>query len=809
MEPYEPEVLSYRRIWARWSPATREARLTEAQRRLAALQEVASRPSGESEREATARVVTWAHRSSFRRWQDAFSEQGFDGLIDWRISPESPMPEEAHQAICTLRRADPNYAVEDLVAFVSKHYQFETSATTVKRILREAGLARRPGRPSGQAAAGERRLEFGGMKLVEAAAEACGYVHKLATAFQEHVRELPVPAEPRLPDVGDRDEFGRFESTYNERFRKGPDDVIGPGFASVQDKREGMDPSRLQVGQVRPEIVERKLYALMTTPLLSGGRWDGLRVSRGDLLEELCGFAYMPATLDKFTRELKYAGVSNTGWETHARLWLEQTRGWGEERLGAVLYVDGSSKPVWTRLFSQSTPISSNGRTMPGLEQVAFHSGYGVPLWQVTHSGRAPLVKVVPELLQTLESQHGPGSVGRIVVIDAEGNSVPFLKGLEEASPARAWVTRLRPSWVEGRKLESPGRFRKYRTIDRVRDGLLDFTDSTAADGGTFQMRVVQVERKQAGRVVWLGASTLLDRDEWGPAELADLYFGRWPSQEANFRAVNQAVGSKEVHGYGKRLVDNVSVVTKLDTLEGSLGRGEVRRVKQTRKVSDAWNKLSEATTVLGRRQRRQETVAARLEALIVPGATVTKTTQALLQEQQALAAEVAQQQQQVGKRQEQHRAAVERLERTYDQLGSWGQEIRRLEENRQVFAHDVELDSLFSLLKVGMVLLVTWVLKELLGDARMEVSTFLDRVATLPARMRGTETLQLITFEYNRRDPEIMGLLQRHSEAINAAQLKLNDGRILRVAVDPPPKSLRPPPPSGSRVGTGDRFKK
>jgi hypothetical protein len=36
--------------------------------------------------------------------------------------------------------------------------------------------------------------------------------------------------------------------------------------------------------------------------------------------EELCGFAYMPSTLDLFSRELKYVGVSNTLWEVHARI---------------------------------------------------------------------------------------------------------------------------------------------------------------------------------------------------------------------------------------------------------------------------------------------------------------------------------------------------------------------------------------------------------------------------------------------------------------------------------------------------------
>ena len=72
-----------------------------------------------------------------------------------------------------------------------------------------------------------------------------------------------------------------------------------------------------------------------------------------------------------------------------------------------------------------------------------------MPLWQVTHSGRAPLVREVPKLLHQLQGILGGAEVGRIIVIDAEGNSIPFLKGLETATPSRGWVTRLRPSWEE------------------------------------------------------------------------------------------------------------------------------------------------------------------------------------------------------------------------------------------------------------------------------------------------------------------------------------------------------------------------
>ena len=205
------------------------------------------------------------------------------------------------------------------------------------------------------------------------------------------------------------------------------------------------------------------------------------------------------------------------------------------ERQAAVLYIDETNKPVWTELFSQSSKVSSVGRVMPSLELVCFHSGYGVPLWITTHSGRMPLVNAVPDLLTQFRGLNDEAEVGRIVVIDAEGNSVPFLQQLEQGFPARSWVTRFKPSLLEGKRIFNRTNYRPYRDGDRVRMGLVDLNDPEEK-GKTFRTRVIEVERRSKGTVTYLGASTLLREDDWKAAEVADLYFDRWPKQEANFR---------------------------------------------------------------------------------------------------------------------------------------------------------------------------------------------------------------------------------------------------------------------------------
>ena len=790
------------------SEPQRASRLVDAQRREEILKAVAGRRHKESERAALKRLGQGMDRATFRRWQKRHQEHGFDGLLDWRLPPENAaMPEAVREAICTLRRADPNCPVQRIVAHVEKHHGYDVSETKVKAVLREAGLARRRGPPLGRTQSGEVRLELAGMKLVEAACMQTRYLGALTDAVVAQAAEAMAPRPTAAAAANGRDEFGRFRADYNEQYRKKPGDSIGPGFASVEEKRKDKEAERFHLNQVRPEIVERKMWALLSSPLLGSGRWDGIRVPRGELLAELCGFPYMPSTLDLFTRELKFVGVAATLWEVHARLWLAQTKSWGDERTAAVLYIDETNKPVWTELFSESSKVSSVGRVMPALEVVAFHSGYGVPLWQVTKSGRAPMVREVPPLLAELSQVLGGAEVGRIVVIDAEGNSIPFLKGLETGTPKRAWLTRLRPSWVESKRIFNRTNYRPYRDGDRIRIGLADFPDPTSP-GATFRMRVIEIERRTKGTVTYLGASLLLPEAEWAAGELADLYFDRWPNQEANFRAVNQAVGAKDVHGYGKQLVDNVSVVTEIDELRQELARLDGTMEALEREGAVAARELRALQVLVGRRQRRLDTVTRHIDDAITHGARVTPALQRLSAERKSLGHEITRGTAAVGRQQKALDRRSAQTESTTRRRTARREDLKTLESRRRIFRHDVELDSLFALLKVGLVLLVQFVLKEYLNGARMEPVTFLERLATLPGRLRTLPGLEIVTFEYNRRDAEVMALLEANVEAINARRLRTRSGRVLRIEVEPAPPPRRPPPPGG-RVNSGGRFQR
>lgn len=322
--------------------------------------------------------------------------------------------------------------------------------------------------------------------------------------------------------------------------------------------------------------------------------------------------------------------------------------------------------------------------------------------------------------------------------------------------------------------------------------GLVDLNDPEVK-GGLFRVRIIEIERF-SGQMTYLAASTKLDLRDWKAADLADLYFSRWPSQEANFRSVNQATAFKEVHGYGKQLVDNMTVITKQDKLHQQLERLGTQQASRQARLETTLVELKEHEKLLRRLQRRQATVERNLAGLTAGDILSRKQTE-LLEKQRELHKRTDALSAKNNRLQSRCDGLEEKAQRAQVKIDAKTEEEERLERRKKILRHDTELDSLFTLMKVGLTLLITYVLKNYLGGARMEPETFLKRIATLPALRRITPQLELVTFEYNARDPEMMTLLASSCDSINQRMIRMRSGRILRIAVAPAPPPARPPP--------------
>ena len=796
-DDYFPSIPELQELWQKLSNKARLSRFQAALQREARVKEFLGRTEDLSERNAVTQMPG-SDRTNLRRWSTRYKEFGFDGLLFLKtgVGPAS-MPAEIRTVVCTLRRSDPGVPVEVIVEHLRNHHRYITSVWTIRRVLKAEGLARRPGPGKSTSSAVQTPLQFGGAKLLEVAIEEIGIIKKMAASVRAQLDDAVVGELPEPVDTSGRDEYGRFLSSYNECYRKGVGDPIGPGFLSIDMKTDGLNLARLHIYGATQEVIERKLLALMFSNLLGNGRWDGLRQARGELLGELCGYAYMPSTLELFAGELKYARVSSTLWEVHARQWLQVTEAWGTERQAAVLFVDGTSKPLWTGLFCQASKVSSVGRVIPALETVSFHSGYGVPVWFVTGSGRIPLVEAVPKLLTDFAKVHGNDEIGKIIVIDAEGNSVRFLKGLEQGEPRRGWVTRLKPSLVRGKEIEFTTDYAPYGHGDEIREGFVHLNDPDKR-GEVFRCRIAEIRRHTRGTFTYIGASTLLDVGKWSGNQFTELYFERWPNQELNFRAVNQALDIKQVHGYGKQLVDNVVVVRELDELTGTIAKHESTIAARTAQLEEQQEQLEKHRAGLRSSQARVRSITKELQRSAKKGGMSAEDLSKLADEQKALMDVERKLTQSIAREEKNVQKLSTQRELESSLLTRQKKRKEALESRRQILKMDVELDMLFSVLKCSLVLVVQYVLREYFKGTRMDAITFLNRFATLPARLRALPDREILTFSYNQRNPDIMALLLAHCETINARALRTRSGRTLEVRVDPAPPPRLPPPGPG-----------
>lgn len=337
---------------------------------------------------------------------------------------------------------------------------------------------------------------------------------------------------------------------------------------------------------------------------------------------------------------------------------------------------------------------------------------------------------------------------------------------------------------VEGKPVNNWTSFRPYRDKDRIREGELELR---LGKRDTLRVRLLEVERHTSGKVVHLAASKLLRLQDWRADEVADLYFARWPNQELDFRAVNQATGLKQARGYGKRLVQNVAVTTELEKVTKRIERAEQRHNKQiaaVERLQERHNQCAEAVSDAAITcETTERDIDEKLAGDTVDAGVLRRLNSQRRVQQESL--EKAQHKQQ--KTREQIDKAQALAQRTEDRLAVNRDTQDDLTTRREILAHDVELDSIFNVLKVGLTLLITYVLRKMLDNARMAPATFLDRIANLPAWQRVTDTHEFITFKWNRRDPKTMALLVAQCDTINAMQLRTRGGGILHIAVEDP----------------------
>ncbi len=766
-------------------------RLAEADRQAAIAERVLERhrTAGESKRSAIRAEApddpetTWVAR--LKRYQAG----GRDGLIKRNIPVRAQVKvtPEVVGLVRGLLQADPTMRSPAVGPELEALTGTSFGEASVRRAMRLAGVAQPKGRPAQQEIVEAHPLA--GAELLRAVDLELGATEQMAAALHASLEQLPAPRGPVRDDSENRDELGRFLRSYNEPEER-TEPELGEKFDSVELRRGGKDLRAMQVAQTSEGVLRRKLETLTLLPVVTDSpRFDGLRHWQGDHLEPLVGVGYMPATLDKFTRELKYAGASHTLQQSVASFWLGRQEVVSGPVQGAVLlYVDTAVKPVWTHHFSRCAKVSGNGRTMPATSTVFLHTGTGTPVLYRSYSGHASLPAEVLDLLHSYERIAGEGTARRLVVMDREAHAVWLMKAL--ARQDLEFIVPLRKS-VTGpsAQFEDTSEWVPYRDKgDEVCSARLLLNDSRDRKEPLW-VRVVGRKRHRTGNVAWYATNAASDTTP--NAVVIDTYFDRWPLQEHVFRDGNGRVHLDAHHGYGKLKIDNIAVLDKEEKLTGRLRKLEDKLASGAEQVEELQSSLEVHEQAVVRVNKHVREERARLDEFVTRGETATRGFQKLYASLRTWEPWLERTHNKVRELSSQLAAQQQALIEGEQRRGSLRHEGDRLAGRRRIFTIDVELDQIMTALKLTFMNLCAVFMSRYLGKP-LQLDTLIRGVLTLPGERVLSPTTETIRIYRRERDRELMPLVEEACRLLTAKGLVRGKRRLRFEVVESPPMQLR-----------------
>jgi hypothetical protein len=244
---------------------------------------------------------------------------------------------------------------------------------------------------------------------------------------------------------------------------------------------------------------------------------------------------------------------------------------------GMPVYVDGHFKAVWTL---KNIPRGKHGmmdRIMPGIEQIFLNSKEGHPLLHRSCPGDRHLTKELLPIVEEFEDTIGK-EVTNMVVVDAECCSLEQFKEFDKINKDRKMNTYLLTMMDSNQYRYEDLKVRDNNELRPIKDS--DFVPYKYDKKNRIRSWVSRVEfdylsnanRKRKNKILYMVRGAVVKKkndalsfvatnqpyDEiTSGKELADLYYTRWPCQEAKFKEMKKYCNLNINHGFKKKEVFN------------------------------------------------------------------------------------------------------------------------------------------------------------------------------------------------------------------------------------------------------------
>jgi len=697
-------------------------------------------------------------RPQYFRYKARLAAQGITGLMDERSQGNCrKLTREADAFLQGAHESNPQRSAYELGQSLKSRLGIEVDRTTVSRFFRRRGepiVWPRPQEPERVTISG------GGFEILAALALHLGWVQHTAEVIGRAVvdfRRTRMYSQERVSKDRKGRRAGRFTAAYNQR-----EDVREQRFASVEEKREGKNYSRMALFQTSSFITERKCLGILAFPLITlNGGTRSANVPLGNALEHFCGFNYQHGTLDKFLRELKYLGLSENLLRDQVGFWQEHWRNLGESSELPFLcyYIDGNTKALWSQVRVKQNKVTMLGRVMGCLEQVFVHDAFGHPVYLETYAGKAPVGEHVLKLMEKIEEAlEGPGPlrVTRVIVMDAASNGVATLRAFAEQDHYH-YITALDDNQWHPDKVREQGRPKRYYYgAATLRDCQIELEDSKEK-GYLVVVRAIRIDWDHGKTTVLI---TSLPREAVGASLVVKAYFDRWPNEELQFRHMKSFACLNRVAGYGKKKLPDENARAKQQKVWERITGLRQQLAVPLKAMADQEEQLAHSLEKQRQIHSRCPIDNGRRE---VPEESQIKLT--------SLAREIAECRRQM-------KLIAEECGKDLKRLQNYEKQWLRLQSKDFVYQIDVELDQIMSFFRISLVNIGCWFLRQCMGKNTMSLAKLLHAILLMPAEIELTKDIRRVKLQRNPKDPELMEKLEPALQKLNELRIKHLDQR-------------------------------
>jgi len=519
-------------------------------------------------------------RDKFYYWKPRYDDKGIAGLIDQRKGTIHKITDKERKFIQETKIKEPYKSGADIADDIYKRFGKKVSSSQINRVTNDMCLNDSVGRKPGK------------------------ILKKLLRVFNNVIAGYGLV-------------FGAMNALDGEKIIL---DTTLQSLENISDNKL-LENSSFRLHKHRTSTLLRYIRTLFLLPLLDMKRPIDLTGYEGKTLgalttysEEYSGYK----TTDRFLRNVTELGISEVLGKELARKYCKTFYGVGFKD-GLIIYIDAHMKVVWT---SKNIPKGKHGmmdKVVTCLKEFVINGSKGHPLISSTHPGDRHMTKEIFNAISRLEESVGKEIV-KLVVYDKEGNSLDILEEFDRLNQNRE--RKMYPVFLfKQDKYDSEDDFKvryyengelRYRSVKEE-----DYVIYKANKKGEVVSKVALTEidyklkenkKRKKNKEVFMVPCALVKTVKDGklspvgtlmpyeeiedPMSIPDIYYARYPNQEAVFRSMINHSNLNVSYGFKKNLVENRTALRKLEDATKSLNHNEKKLGTAKKHLQDVQDKM-------------------------------------------------------------------------------------------------------------------------------------------------------------------------------------------------------------------------